>query len=258
MSGLEQKRQQLLSLSHELGSEAREMAILGEGNTSIRLSADSFLVKASGSSLGTLRAEDTVECFFAPLLELMNQAGANDEDVDLALLKCRVDPKAKRPSVEALFHAYLLSLPGVEVVGHTHPVAVNSVLCSPRAADFAGQRIFPDEIVCCGPESVLVPYTDPGLWLGQAIRSKTQSYLERHQILPKVVLLESHGVITFGATPEAVKAAMYMVVKAARIFIGAAALGGPHFLSKETIDRISGRRDEHYRQAALTRTADKL
>jgi rhamnose utilization protein RhaD (predicted bifunctional aldolase and dehydrogenase) len=256
MNTLEQKRRQLLSLSHELGDESRDMAILGEGNTSIRLSADRFLVKASGSSLGTLRAEDTVECFSAPLLELMNQDGATDEDVDHALMKCRVDPTARRPSVEALFHAYFLSLPGVEIVGHTHPIAVNSILCSPRAADFAEQRTFPDEIVCCGPASVLVPYTDPGLWLGQAIRKETETYIHKYQHLPKVVLLESHGVITFGSTPEAVKAAMYMAVKAARIFLGAAALGGPKFLSRDTIDRIGGRRDEHYRQAALTRARE--
>jgi rhamnose utilization protein RhaD (predicted bifunctional aldolase and dehydrogenase) len=253
MSEVEQKRRELLALSHELGDERREMAILGEGNTSIRINADRFLVKASGSNLGSLRSEDTVECLMAPLLELIAREDANDDDVDEALMSCRVDQSAKRPSVEALFHAYFLSLPSVEVVGHTHPIAINSVLCSPRARDFAEKRTFPDEIVCCGPASVLVPYTDPGLWLGQEIRRRTEAFVALHGSLPKVVLLESHGVITFGATPEAVKAAMYMAVKSARIFAGAAALGGPIFLTENTINRIGGRRDEHYRQAALTR-----
>lgn len=253
MRDIENKRAALLTLSHELGDERREMAILGEGNTSMRVDADRFLVKASGSSLGSLRPEDVVECFSAPLLELMDRSDADDNDVDRALMSCRVDQSAKRPSVEALFHAYFLSLPGVEVVGHTHPIAINSILCSPRAREFAEKRTFPDEIVCCGPASVLVPYTDPGLWLGQEIKKKTEAFVALQGSLPKVVLLESHGVITFGATPEAVKAAMYMAVKSARIFAGAAALGGPIFLTKETIDRIGGRRDEHYRQAALTR-----
>ena len=140
MSELEQKQLQLLRLSHELGDPARDLAILGEGNTSIRLSAERFLVKASGSSLGTLRSEDTVECLSEPLLELMNRADATDGDVDEALVKCRVNPSAKRPSVEALFHAYFLSLPGVHVVGHTHPVAINSILCSHRAAEFAENK----------------------------------------------------------------------------------------------------------------------
>ena len=44
---------------------------------------------------------------------------------------------------------------------------------------------------------------------------------------------------------------MYMADKAARIFIGAAALGGPRFLEPEQVDRIANRIDEHYRQRAL-------
>ena len=50
-----------------------------------------------------------------------------DAAVDEALLAARVDPTAKKPSVEAMFHAWLLTLPGVNFVGHTHPVAVKRV-----------------------------------------------------------------------------------------------------------------------------------
>ena len=50
----------LLTLSHEIGREDRGLALLGEGNTSARLTKDTYLVKASGSSLGTLRREDVV------------------------------------------------------------------------------------------------------------------------------------------------------------------------------------------------------
>jgi rhamnose utilization protein RhaD (predicted bifunctional aldolase and dehydrogenase) len=44
----------LLKLSHDLGREDRGLAMLGEGNTSCRIDADTFLVKASGSSLSNL------------------------------------------------------------------------------------------------------------------------------------------------------------------------------------------------------------
>ena len=47
--------QDLLTLSHEIGREDRGLAILGEGNTSVRLSDDAFAVKASGTCLGTLK-----------------------------------------------------------------------------------------------------------------------------------------------------------------------------------------------------------
>ncbi len=88
----------------------------------------------------------------------------SDAEVEKVLLASRVDSSAPKPSVEAVFHAYLLSLPGIEIVGHTHPLAVNSVLCAgdTLAWKFARERRFPDEIVCCGAKSVLVPYFDPG------------------------------------------------------------------------------------------------
>jgi rhamnose utilization protein RhaD (predicted bifunctional aldolase and dehydrogenase) len=243
--------QALLTLSRELGAEHRQLAILGEGNTSARLDDETFLVKASGTSLGTLTEPDLVACRLAPLLAMLDGGDVSDEQIEVGMLGCRVDPAAKKPSVEALFHAYFLSLPGVRFVGHAHPVSVNRILCSPRARDFAERRIFPDEVVCCGPASVFVPYADPGLKLAQAIAERTGEYMERHGVFPRVVLLESHGLIALGGTPQAVQAATYMADKAARIFLGAALLGGPEFLSPEIVERLSNRADEHYRQRML-------
>jgi rhamnose utilization protein RhaD (predicted bifunctional aldolase and dehydrogenase) len=163
-----------------------------------------------------------------------------------------VDPDAKKPSVEAIFHAYLLTLPGVNFVGHTHPIAVNQLLCSKHARTFARRRLFPDEIVCCGVESVWVPYTDPGLKLAQAIRTAVVGYIKRLSRAPRVILLENHGFIALGPTPESVLAATLMGTKAAEIFAGAAAIGGtPRFLTPAQVVRIAGRPDEHYRQRAL-------
>jgi hypothetical protein len=67
-----------------------------------------------------------------------------------------------------------------------------------------------------------------------------------------VILLESHGFIALGATPESVLVATLMGAKAAEIFVGAAAAGGtPRFLTSAQVVRIAGRPDEHYRQKAL-------
>ena len=241
----------LIALSHALGAPHRALAILGEGNTSLRLGAETFLVKASGSSLGTMTATDIVECRFAPLLAMLERESISEEQIEDELFACRVDPQAKKPSVEALFHAYLLTLPGIYFVGHTHPVGVNSILCSPRARDFASRRLFPDEIVCCGAESVLVPYVDPGLRLSRAIRDGVTRHIEQTGTPPRVILLENHGIITLGGTPQAVEAAMYMADKAARIFLGAVSAGGPTFLRPEDVDRIANRIDERHRQQAL-------
>ena len=81
------------------------------------------------------------------------------------------------PSVETFLHGYLLSLPGIQFVGHTHPVAVNSIMCSKHAKEAVSGRLFPDEIVCCGPAVCYIEYTDPGLVLARrcARRSSASS-----------------------------------------------------------------------------------
>ena len=136
--------QVLVALSRELGAEHRGLAILGEGNVSAKLNDDTFLVKASGSSLGTLSDADVTECRFGAASQRCSIVMIwSDKEVDDELLASRVNPSAKKPSVEALFHAYLLSLPDINFVGHTHAIYVNQILCSPRAHDFADEETFP-------------------------------------------------------------------------------------------------------------------
>lgn len=241
----------LLELSHALGREDRALAILGEGNTSARRDDGTFLVKASGSNLATLDTGGVTACRSDAILPLLAKKALADAEIDAALLAARVDSSAKKPSVEAIFHAWLLTLPGVNFVGHTHPVSVNSLLCTRHGRIFATRRLFPDEIVCCGPESVLVPYVDPGLKLAQAIRRGTNSFIKRHGQPPRVILLENHGLIALGATPAAVLAATLMADKAAKIFLGAASTDRPRFLTPGEVARIAGRPDEHHRRKML-------
>ena len=252
MTGTTSSLARILDLSHQLGREERKLAILGEGNTSTRTGPKTFLVKASGSNLGSLSKNGLSECYFDKLLPILDKKGLSDKAIDDLLFASRADSQAKKPSVEAIFHAYLLTLPGVEFVGHTHPVAVNQILCSKNAKLFARNRLFPDEIVCCGVESVFVPYTDPGLKLGQAIKAAVEAYIKRLSRAPRVILLESHGLIAIGPSPEAVLAATLMAVKSAEIFTGACVNSEkPKFLTPAQITRIAGRPDEHYRQKAL-------
>ena len=243
---------ELLALAHGLGREDRGLAILGEGNTSARTSSATFAVKASGLNLSSLSSAGLTECRFDVLLPLLEARSTNDEAVERALLAARVDPRARKPSVEAMFHAYLLALPGVRFVGHTHPVAVNGLLCSDSARRFAAGRLFPDEIVCCGEASALVAYTDPGLKLARAIRREVTKFIGRCGRVPRVILLQNHGLIALGSTSEAVLAATLMAEKAARIHAIASAMGGkPRLLSPAHVRRIGGRKDEQERQRIL-------
>jgi rhamnose utilization protein RhaD (predicted bifunctional aldolase and dehydrogenase) len=243
----------LLKLAHDLGREDRGLAMLGEGNISCRLDEDTFLVKASGSSMVNLQAEQLVACRFSALLPLLKAGPLSDAEVEQTLLASRVDPSQPKPSVEAVFHAYFLSLPGIDVVGHTHPVAVNSILCGGDGPSrrFASERRFPDEIVCCGAKSVLVPYVDPGTILAQKILEQTDAFITAENRPPRIILLQNHGLIAIGATTGSVLAATLMAEKTAKIFLGASALGSPTALSPQNVARIDSRPDEHYRQRML-------
>ena len=245
---IQEKRSALLSLSRELGRPEHSFVILGEGNVSTRVSEGTFIVKASGSSLATLQESDLVHCRAQPLLPLLDKVDLNDEEIDSTLLACRIDKQSKKPSIETLFHAYLLGLTGIEFIAHTHPEAVNQILCSPKARAFSEHRLFPDQVVYCGVTSAFVPYTDPGLPLAQAIRRETQSFLSRYQDTPQTILLENHGLIALGSTAQAVLAATLMMEKSAKIFVGAVSLGGPNFLVDESAQRIGRRPDEKYRR----------
>ena len=243
---------ELIHLSHELGREDRQLAILGEGNVSAREADGTFRIKASGGNLATIDAAGLTVCRAAGLLALLDVKSADDTSVEQALLTSRLDATAKRPSTEAMFHAWLLTLPGVNFVGHTHPIAVGGVLCSGLAGEFAWRRRFPDEIVCCGETSVLVPYADPGLKLARAIRRETLAFVKRFGRAPRTILLQNHGLIAVGPTAAAVLATTLMAEKAARIFLAAAASGGrPRSLPPAQVARIAGRSDEHHRQKVL-------
>jgi rhamnose utilization protein RhaD (predicted bifunctional aldolase and dehydrogenase) len=240
---------ELLALSHEFGESG--LVILGEGNTSCRVDDQTFFVKSSGSSLQTLTANQLTLCRFEPLLALMGRGDVPDAEVETCLLESRSHSAAFKPSVETFFHAYLLSLPNVNFVGHAHPIQVNRILCSGLSRAFSENRQCPDEIVCCGPVSLLIPYVDPGLALARRVRQDVEEFRRTHNKLPRVILLRNHGVITIGPSAQAVRAAMLMTVKAAEIFIGAHLLGGLRHLPASEIERIENRQDEEYRRKML-------
>jgi len=243
-------RSRLVELSREFG-HAR-WTILGEGNTSSRIDQKVFAVKSSGSSLGTLTEIELTECYFDTLLPVLDRKSVSELEIEEILLNSRVRPTALKPSVETFFHAYLLTIPGVNYVGHTHPIPVNQILCSSLGRSFAEERRFPDEVVCCGSVSLLIPYEDPGLALAVRIRRDLENFERVHGKNPKVILLGNHGVITIGQTADAVRVAMAMTVKAAEIFVGAHSLGGNISMPESEVYRIENRLDEEYRRKMLS------
>jgi rhamnose utilization protein RhaD (predicted bifunctional aldolase and dehydrogenase) len=245
---------ELTTLSHFLGDPVRDLAILGEGNTSGRLDDDTFYVKASGQQLGTITPDGFCACSFSRVLPLFDGPALSDAEVKQALVDCKVGgDSAVMPSVETFFHAYLLSLPNVTYVGHTHPTAVNAILCSVGARDAIKGRLFPDEIVCCGPAPCFVEYTDPGLVLSKQIKLRVEEHFEDYGEWPKTILMENHGLIAVGKSVKDVQTITSMYVKTARTLLGTYAFGGPRFMTNEQVNRIHTRPDEHYRQRQIGR-----
>ena len=152
------------------------------------------------------------------------------------------------PSIEVSFHAMLLHDCGVRFIGHTHPTAINQIMCSEYASDFATKRRFPDEVVLCGPQSALAPYADPGLPLAIVMRERVRQFMAAHGEAPKLILLSNHGMIALGDSPAEILNITAMAVKAARIHLGALLTGAPTYLPDEEVWHLYRRPDEIYRR----------
>jgi rhamnose utilization protein RhaD (predicted bifunctional aldolase and dehydrogenase) len=253
MTEIDGRLDTLIDMSRELGDPGNDYIILGEGNTSAGADDESFYVKASGTSLRGIGADGFVRVSRQNARELLAADSLTDEEVAEGLVAASIDADGVRPSVETFLHALLLDLPGIEFVGHTHPTPINALLCSQEPEEAVRGRLFPDEVVCCGPESAWVPYTDPGLPLAKAVGEAADDFIARWNEPPKVLMMQSHGMIAMGTTPAQVLAATAMAVKAARVRIGAAGWGGIRPLTETELERIYTRPDEHYRQERLSK-----
>lgn len=241
----------LLALSHWLGDPAHDLALAAEGNVSHRIDEQTMLVKASGCSLGALAASDLITAPLAPLLALLDDDDAGDDDV--AAVYAGMAREGRRPSVEAVLHAAILSLTPAVCIAHTHPVAVNQLLCSVSAPLLVEGSLFPDQVVMLGRRQLLLPYVDPGLRLARAMRAGIVAFIAAEGTHPRVVYLRNHGLFALGSSTEDARQLTEIAVKVATVLQGAIAAGGPVFMTAEAVARIDGRPDEHYRRDMLSR-----
>ena len=243
--------EELVKLSHELGREDRQLAILGEGNTSVDCGDGTFWVKASGSQLGTIDEKGFSRVSFDAISQMLKADNLTDEQVAEGLQNALVDKSQRKPSVETFVHALCYLEAHVKWVGHTHPIAINQVLCSKLGAEPFRRPIFPDGIVVCGLEPALVPYVDPGFSLGHTVQNELRRFLDKNGCPPKMLLMENHGLVALGRSPREVLNIFMMADKWARVIQGTYIFGGPEFMTPADAQRIDSRLDEHYRQREL-------
>ncbi len=244
--------QSLVTLSHELGREERNLAILGEGNTSARADDGTFWVKASGSQLGTITEAGFTQVKMDAILELVERDHMTQEEVQAIWPQVMVDPQQKRPSVETFMHALCLAEGGANWVAHTHAISCNAILCSRLGAEPFMHHLFPDGIVVCGRYPAVVPYVDPGFDLARAVRTELRRYQDAYGVSPKLLLMVNHGITALGKTMQEALNITLMADKWARVLLGTYSLGGPHYMPEQEAARIDNRLDEHYRRSQLT------
>lgn len=246
---------QLVDLSHSLAEPALDLILLGEGNTSADCGDGDFWVKASGCRLATIDESGFSRVRRKQVLSLLDRRNLDDRGVADGLAKALRDPAMRRPSVETFLHALCIEEAGAKWIGHSHPVSVMSVLCSREGARPFARHIYPDEIVVCGLEPLVVPYADPGLSLARAVRDGLRRALDASGRPPRLILMVSHGLVALGQNPADVLNITLTADKWARTLLGTYALGGPKHLTERQARRIETRPDEAYRRKQISSKA---
>ena len=179
--------------SNLLGAD-RALANQGGGNTSAKgVSVDhagretrTLWVKGSGSDLATISPAGFAALRLEEVLPLEARDTMDDAEMVAYLRCCALTPDQPRPSIETLLHAFI---PAAHV-DHAHPDAVIALTSTPDGRSLAADAF--------GDEAVWLDYERPGFRM-----SKRIAELLRAAPNARAVLLERHGLVTWGETSRA-------------------------------------------------------
>ena len=181
--------------SRLLGKEPA-LVLHGGGNTSVKSRVTEVLgdvtevlfVKGSGSDLASIEPRGFPACRLAHLRRCCERPSMSDEDMVAQLRGQMIDPSSPTPSVEALLHAYLPA----KFIDHTHADAVLSIVDQPDSADRVRE--------VWGKRVLFVPYVMPGFGLARRVAELWRSRPAGEA--PTVMILDKHGIFTWGATAK--------------------------------------------------------
>lgn len=186
--------------------------VTGGGNTSSKTIVKDFrgrdvevmFVKGSGSDLASMKAGNFTGLRMEDIRPLFERSEMSDEDMVAYLVNCMIDSKHPRASIETLLHAFL----PFKHVDHTHPDAIISLCCADNGKAVA-KEIFGDRFVW-------VPYVRPGFTLSKMI---AEGVLANPKA--ELVLMEKHGLVTWGETSEECYAKTIQIISEAEAYIEA-------------------------------------
>jgi rhamnose utilization protein RhaD (predicted bifunctional aldolase and dehydrogenase)/NAD(P)-dependent dehydrogenase (short-subunit alcohol dehydrogenase family) len=195
-----------------LGSEGA-LVLHGGGNTSVKAHAKTVFgetvpvlhVKGSGWDLATIEPAGHPAVRMAALERLLALPDMTDEQMVNELRLALLDASAPTPSVEALLHA---ALPA-HFIDHTHADAILALADQEEGASIC-REVF-------GERLLWIPYVMPGFGLAKACKKAWDGALAAGHS-PTVMVLERHGVFTFGETAKESYERMIAAITAAERF----------------------------------------
>jgi rhamnose utilization protein RhaD (predicted bifunctional aldolase and dehydrogenase) len=179
----------LVNRSRLIGGDPA-LVVHGGGNTSSKIEEVDHLgrqrtvlrIKGSGTDLKTIGTDGFPGLFLDELLPLRERGAMSDEEMVACLAHCMVEPESRRPSIETLLHAFLPA----RHVDHVHADAICALTNTPDAARHVREAL--------GPDVALVPYVRPGFALSRQVGQLAGA---------SAVVLDKHGLVTWGETHEA-------------------------------------------------------
>ncbi len=188
---------ELIEISQFYGKN-KEYVIAGGGNTSFK--NDEYLwIKASGIALSDITEDGFVKMSRKKLKVISERGYSNNSDEREAQVKkdlaaAVISDDGKRPSVETSMHDVI----DYPFVIHTHPTVVNSLSCSKNSKEFT-RKILGDDVL-------FIEYTDPGYVLFKKVEDEIKRFKSSKGFVPKIILLENHGIFVSGNTTEEIMA----------------------------------------------------
>jgi rhamnulose-1-phosphate aldolase/alcohol dehydrogenase len=212
----------LVYRSNLLGSD-RALANQGGGNTSSKGTAvdhagreqRALWVKGSGTDLASITAAGFAVLRLDEIVPLRRREEMDDAAMVDFLRRCALDSDQPRPSIETLLHAFIAA----PQVDHTHPDAIIALTSSPNGRKLAEETF--------GEEAVWLDYQRPGFDMSRRIAELLDANPSA-----RAVLLEKHGLVTWGESgEESYRRTIEFVSRAASAIETAGAgrfgLGGP-------------------------------
>ncbi|GAC1319574.1 MAG: bifunctional aldolase/short-chain dehydrogenase [Chloroflexota bacterium] len=196
----------LVYRSRLIGSDT-DLVVWGGGNTSVKTveidhagrTRAVLRIKGSGTDLKSIDRSGFPGVFLDEVLPLFERAGMDDQEMAAYLEHCMTDVHSARPSIETLLHAFVPA----RHVDHVHADAIVAVTNTAHGRAAVREAL--------GPRVAFVPYRRPGFTLAKEVTQAARDH--------DAVVLEKHGLVTWGDTARESYDMMISLVEAAESYL---------------------------------------